>query len=353
MSPSIRDQVDLDSVAAIVDDDPGADVVAAGVLGKLVFYSIADTIRVTRDELITLFDHYKIESQYLPKAIEPATIFRSLVRNRKSEATIGDRTHELRFYLEVKTDGAMEAALVRSRRKPARERTLESPDEWEVVTVGAIVWDPLDPESVAAAVEEERTSEYPYGQVLEEVEDEFIERSRFYGRDAVSSFVGKILSDTMSIRTRPTGGVWLVPTEAMKLLDRTEELVRLLDAEYRRAPSDPAEASAPTGGTEFDSIVLVDRERNRLYVREKVDARVAEELSSATEGLMALVRVGIVPSLDELAKAGRARKAAMGHRDRFSVSAVSGDRIDRALDDFDKAYAAAIDLAEKGPPTGA
>ncbi len=343
MSPSLRDKVDLDQVAAVVDDDPIAEAGEAGVLGKLVFYAIADTIRVTRDELAALFEHYAIDERYMPKPIDPSAIFRSLVRNRRAEATVGERSHELRFYLETKVDGAMEAALVRSRRRTARERTVASPEEWEVATVGAIVWDPIEPETVSAAVEPEREAEYPYGQVLEEVTDEFGERCRFYGRDAVSSFVGRILSDTMSIRTRPTGGVWLVPVTAMAVLDRTEELVRLLDAEYRRSPADPDEPGA-SGGTEFDSIVLVDRERNRLYVREKVDARVTEELTAVTEGLLSLVRAGVAPSLEELARAGRSRAAALAHRERFTVAATPGDRLARALTDFDRAYAAALDV---------
>jgi hypothetical protein len=356
VAPSLRDQFDPDAVAALADE---AELSAeAGVLGKLVFYAIGDTIRVARDELETLFGHHDLEERFLPKAINPGAVAAGLLRGLHEEIELGGRSYELDFHLETKLDGAIEAPLVRTRRRTQRERAAlaiaegtgdwQQVNEWDVETVGTAVWDPAFPDELPTEIDPLHGPEYPYEQLIETLAEEFEDRRRFYGGAAVSAMVGKILNETMSIRTRPTGGVWLVPAAAMDLLERVENLVRLLDAEYRRPP---AEGKSPAP-TEFDSIVLVDREKNRLYVRDKVEGQVLGELSTAVEQLLALAAANLRPRPAELASAAALRARALTYRDSFALVITGGsERIADALADFDRAYAAA--LAAGSAPTGA
>lgn len=339
--PSLRDRVDIDNVAAIADDE--IDLGSAGVLGKLVFYTIGDRIRVTRSELEALFETYEIESRYLPKAIVPASIAATVLKGVRAEAAIDGRAYELRFHVEPKIDGSIEAPLVRTRRRTRAEREaaggLDAVPEWDVETVAYAVWDPEYPEELPTEVDERRLGEFPYEPILEETVADFVERCRFYGGPAISQVVSRILNETMSIRTRPSGGVWLIPVAAMELLGRLEEMIRVLDAQYvREAPEGKTPAE-----TEFDSIVLVDREKNRLFVRDKVEGRVVEEITLAMERLAGIAQAGVPPKPSDLAEAAEIRKRALAYRDGFAAAvAGSGERVIRALADFDRAYASAL-----------
>jgi hypothetical protein len=334
-SSSIRDQVDLDRVAALADDEAAG---TEGVLGKIVFYAIADTIRIARDELERLFAIHQIPDGYLPEPIKPASVIGSLLKGKKVEVAIEGRRHQVAFHVEPKADGALEALLTRTRRRTELERK-GGAGEWEVVTVATLVWSPEDASKIYWAVVDGLAHEYDYAGILSEIETEFEERRQFYGRDKISQFVGRILNNTMSVRTRPTGGVWLVPISAMELLERVEQLVRLLDSQYRREGDD-------NGETEFDSILLVDREKNRIFVRSKVEERILADLREAVAGLLALSQAGVRVNPSDLAGPAEIRKRALRYRDEFGVvmAGEESEALARALDDFDLAYGQATAL---------
>lgn len=330
---SIRNQVDLDEVAALADEEGAG---KEGVLGKIVFYAIADTIRVTRDELIRLFTLHQIPDGYLPEPIRPASVVGSLLKGKKVEAAIEGRRHLIAFHVEPKADGALEALLTRTRRRTEAERR-SGASEWEVVTVATLVWSPEDPTKVYWAVVDSLAQEYDYAGLLAEIETEFEERRQFYGRDKISQFVGAILNDTMSVRTRPTGGVWLVPITAMDLLERVEQLVRLLDAQYRRE-------GELKGETEFDSILLVDREKNRIFVRSKVEERIIADLREAVAGLLALVQAGVRVTPADLRGPAEIRTRALRYREEFGIvmDGEESEALSGALEDFEIAYGRAM-----------
>jgi hypothetical protein len=341
--PSIRDQVNLDEAAAVaVDDETQA---GPGILGKIVFYAVADTIRVAADELERLFTHYRIAESYLPKPIDPAQSLRSVVGSKEIAISLGGADHVVAFREETKLDGSLFIRMYRSRpRSIAERRKLVPPGgdpntvpEWEVETVGAIGWDPETSDAIDYEVFEGHEREWPYDQILAGIEQEWDEKRQFYGRAQVSTAISQILNDTMSIRTRPTGGVWLVPTSAMEMLDRVEELIHVLDTEYRR------EGDGDDGRhSEFDSIILVDRNRNKLFVKTKVEAEISERLDRAIVGLLALVESGKTPSLAQLNDATTLRREAIAYRDQFAAAFGDYAAIDAKLADFDRAYAAAV-----------
>jgi hypothetical protein len=270
-----------DAVAAVVDDDPTT--VGDGILGKLVWYTISDDIRVTPEELATLFDHFGIDRAYLPKEIRPDSVLLAILRSRRWEIAIGSRTHRLAFAPEVKVDGSIEAPLARERRRTLSERAELSAasgnpaPEWEKVTVATLVWDRQYPDRIAYAVHPECRTEYPYDELLAELHEEWDDRRTFYGRDAISGMVAKILDDCRAVPTARRGAVWFVHPDAMDLLDRVEQLIHLLDAEYRR----PTKEGERRREAEFDSVILVDREKNRLMVRSKVERVVVAGLDAA------------------------------------------------------------------------
>ena len=341
--PSIRDQVNLDEAAAVaVDDETQA---GPGILGKIVFYAVADTIRVAADELERLFTHYRIAESYLPKPIDPAQSLRSVVGSKEIAISLGGADHVVAFREETKLDGSLFIRMYRSRpRSIAERRKLVPPGgdpntvpEWEVETVGAIGWDPETSDAIDYEVFEGHERAWPYDQILAGIEQEWDEKRQFYGRAQVSTAISQILNDTMSIRTRPTGGVWLVPTSAMEMLDRVEELIHVLDTEYRR------EGDGDDGRhSEFDSIILVDRNRNKLFVKTKVEAEISERLDRAIVGLLALVESGKTPSLAQLNDATTLRREAIAYRDQFAAAFGDYAAIDAKLADFDRAYAAAV-----------
>ena len=123
----------------------------------------------------------------------------------------------------------------------------------------------------------------------------------------------------------------------MELLDRVEEMIRVLDTEYRR------EGDGDDGRhSEFDSIILVDRTRNKLFVKTKVEAEISERLDRAIVGLLALVESGKTPSLSQLNDATTLRREAIAYRDQFAAAFGDYNAIDEKLADFDRAYAAAV-----------
>ena len=118
--PSIRDQVNLDDAAAVaVDDESQA---GPGVLGKIVFYAVADTIRVAADELERLFVHYRIAESYLPKTIDPAQSLRSVVGSKEIAISLGGADHVVAFREETKLDGSLFIRMFRSRPRSLAER---------------------------------------------------------------------------------------------------------------------------------------------------------------------------------------------------------------------------------------
>ena len=346
---SIRDQVNLDDAAALaVDDEREA---GPGVLGKIVFYAIADTIRVAADELERLFAHYRIAESYLPKPIDPAQSLRSVVGSKEIAISLGGADHVVAFREETKLDGSLFIRMFRSRPRSLTERRKLAPPgsdparipEWEIETVGAIGWDPETPDAIDYEVFDGFEREWPYDQILAGIEQEWDEKRQFYGRSQVSTVVAAILNDTMSIRTRPTGGVWLVPTSAMELLDRVEELIHVLDTEYRR------EGDGDDGRhSEFDSIILVDRTRNKLFVKTKVEAEIVERLDRAIVALLTLAEAGKAPSLAQLNDATTLRREAIAYRDQFAAAFGDYETIDAKLADFDRAYAAAVKRMSQG-----
>lgn len=81
-------------VAVVVDSDEEA---GAGVLGKLVMYTISDSLRITPDELAALFDHFSIDKRFLPKEINPGGVLKSILRSKKLVALIHGKTYKVEF----------------------------------------------------------------------------------------------------------------------------------------------------------------------------------------------------------------------------------------------------------------
>lgn len=360
----LREQgIDPSQVAAVVTDDEN--MLGTGVLGKLVWYTIGDDLRVTPDELAELFEHFELAKKYLPKEIKPQVVLLGLLRPKRLSASIGGKNFELTFKAEEKVDHSIEAPLTRERRRtPAERRALaarmpgSSEDDWERIpewdktTVATLVWEPRYPDKVGQGIKPEFAAEYPYGQLFTEIIQEFDDRRRFYGRDAISGLVAKILDDCRAVSTTRRGAIWFVLPEYMDLLERVETLVRLLESDYRR----DVEAGDRRLEAEFDSVILVDNAKNHLMVRTKVEKRIVSELTDAVEQLLTLARAGVVPKPAELAAAAELRKKALSVRDEYAgVIGPDEDylaRIDERLDDFDRAYAAAMSAGRTNFGTG-
>lgn len=345
MSPSIRDQVDLEQVAGVALDDPEA--AGAGVLGRMVFYGIADVIRVRPDELAELFERHRLDPRHLPKPIDPAAALKSAIKTG-DEVTIGVHTYEVGFTVRPKDDGSLLVLMTRERTRSRAERVeLAGPGgdyrtirEWEKETVARLAWTPEAPETLDYRIEPAFAEEYPYEPIIGALVERWDELRQYYGGEPVSRIVREILNETMSVLTRPTGGVWLVPPSSADLLERVEALVHELDEHFRK----PMKGKTDERHCEFDSIILVDRERNRMFVRTKVEAEISAQMERATIRLYELIDAGRPPSPATLSDYARIRRKALAYRDGFAAVYGDYDEINEALARFEDAYRRAARL---------
>jgi len=330
---SARKPIDLKNVIAVNTD---GELDRSALLGKLVFYSISNDIRISPDDLEELFAQFRIDyKKYFPGPLNPSQAFRSACRSfGKRPVAIGGKNVLLEFSPALDTERGI--LFILDRTSIDRNTISRVP-----IKVGQIGWTPDDPEQVVWSVSEEVEGEYEYELIFEEVESDFQEaRSYYFGSRHIGPIVRKILSDTWSVDARPKGGVYIVPRDAIDLLERVEEMVNLLEEEYKRP--DPSGGGA---GTEFNSIQIIDGQKERLFIKGKVESQVREQLDKAIGELQILMRSGQTLSQRQLLAAAEARAQALELRDHYkSIIGSEYASLDATLAGFEEAMRAAVRL---------
>lgn len=93
------------------------------------------------------------------------------------------------------------------------------------------------------------------------------------------------------------------------------------------------------------------KKRTVPNIRDKVEEKVLCELDVAIERLTALAKAKIAPKPVELAEISALRKRALAYRDRFAdVVGQDYDRIESRLNDFERAFAAALAAGQEESP---
>jgi len=330
---SKRAPIDLKNVIAVNAD---GELDRSALLGKLVFYSISNDIRIKPDDLQDLFDEYDIDKKYFPGPLNPSQAFRSACRGfGKRPVAISGHNVLLEFTPALDTERGI--LFILDRTSIDRATISRVP-----IKVGQIGWKPDMPDQAMWSVEEELVDEYEYELIFEEVEEDFHEaRSYYFGSRHIGPIIRKILSDTWSVDARPKGGVYIVPRDAIDLLERVEEMVNRLEGEYKR--EDPA---AGGSSTEFNSIQIIDGQKERLFIKGKVEAQVREQLDRAIGELQVLMRSGgSAITQRQLMAAAEARAAALELRDHYkSIIGSQYAALDATLAGFEETMRAAVRL---------
>lgn len=365
-----RMPIDLDTVVAVASDEDGA--MRDAIVGNFVFYQIGeDDLRVTREALGAYMEHYDIDLAYLPAPIEARKVIRSLLmvlprgKERRKRIRPGgqgaEHSYEYRFTIEDKEGGAIEGVLKRERRRTKAERD-KGLDEWDATTVLTVVWTPEDPEAIGAEIEKRWIEEYPYEEIIGEIEEEFETLRTHYTGDAIRKLVTTMLNDSMGVPARPKGGVWVIPRDAIERIKRLRDMVHVIAAQREfepRAAEGEDEIELELGdGVEFQMVNIVDGEDERLFIRGKVESKVVSEMTGALNALQALINAGEAPAPKDLAAATRIRREALALRDHYrDVIGVQLERVNDTLEMFERLYERAISVdepaaAEESPSSG-
>ncbi len=339
----------LENAVAVAIDDAGD--LKDALLGKLCWFQISNELRVAPDRLAEYFEYFSIEETYLPKPIEPRAVVKSvLTKHPKAPGRdklwlIGDHKWELKFWAEIKNDGSIEAPLVRRRRRSIEERN-RGMGEWETVTVATAVWDPKhEPiiEALGFKVHEGFDAEYPYAEIFSAIDEEYIDQLRHFTGGHVHHSIKQILTATSSVPIRQAGGIWVIPPDAIDLLDRVEKLIDSLIAPPLDENGEPVPGYDDGGKTQFVSVPLADGNKQRLVIRGAVETKILKDLSAAITRLNELRKTGLPARPSELAEATDIRRKAFEVGKHYHTVATSDlAKVKRMLGDFDALFAAAM-----------
>ena len=357
----------LENAIAVAIDDEGE--LKDALLGKLCWFQLSNDLRVTPERLAEYFEFFAIPETYLPPPIEPKSVVKNLLNTHPKAPgadklwLIGEHKWELKFWAEIKQDGAIEAPLVRRRRRSIEERK-RGMSEWETVTVATAVWDPShEPveEALGFKVHEGFEAEYPYGEIFSAMDEEYVDQLRHYTNTHVTASIKKVLVSTVSIPVRQSGGVWVIPKDAIDLLDRVDKLVDALIAPSLDEDGNPIPGTEDTK-TKFNIVKLIDGDKERLMISGAVETKIIDDLSVAITRLNTLRKTGLPARPSELAESAAIRRKALEVAKHYQTVVTSElTNVSSMLADFDSLYAAAmvgeregaepesLDLVEEAP----
>jgi hypothetical protein len=317
--------LDLSDKVAIAADPEQEGKLADVAIGKLVFFQLSKDLLIPPDALKEAMARHGIDERYMPKAPNPPAVLKGLLEKAKYEIPVEGQRYGAQYFVKLREGGAISANLVRLRDED------DTADELSMAKVATVAWAPEMGTAIASRVDPRYADEHPYHERIAELAEEFAVRSTHYSNTQVSSIVSKILNESMSIPTRPKGGVWLVPKPHIELLGRVEAFVNEIDERF---------TGEEGGETEFNSVILADGRHNRLYIAGRVERQVAKDIAAAIDGLESLRASGVAITPAGLANAAAARRDAMALRDYYS-SVTEGDMkdVNEVIDRFEQVWA--------------
>jgi hypothetical protein len=339
----------LENAVAIAIDD--SDELEDALLGKVCWFQVSNELRVKPDRLAEYFEFFAIPDQYLPKPIDPHNVTTTVLGKhpkapgRDKLWLIGEHKWELKFWIENKSDGSIEAPLVRRRRRSMEERR-RGQGEWEAVTVATAVWDPRhEPitEALGFAVHKDFAEEYPYNEIFSAIDEDYTDQLNHFTGSMIQAAIKKMLIDTISLPVRQTGGVWIIPRDSIDLFNRVEKLVDALIAPPTDDDGNPVAGYEDNGKTQFVSLDLLDGNKQRLIIRGAVETRILHDLAKSINQLNALRKTGLPARPSELAEAAAIRRKALEVGKHYqNVVDVEIKSVRSMLNDFDSLFAAAM-----------
>lgn len=226
-------------------------------LGQLCWYTIHDSVRVTREELEELFKESGVDMKHLPGPVRPVDVFRRATSKVERTGIPLDKERSLNLLTrEVKSD----------RDGVARQLVIEEVDSRNVrlkYNTAATLLYKRDTENVIPVMHSDDTL------VKEAVEAALAHYKELLGRydgTHIRRLVAKILATMNPTAVRPSGGVLFVPEKYKDELASLQRLVQGLRCE-------------------FYSVPLVDSRDIREMVYDKLNEQVNETLKVLAEAL--------------------------------------------------------------------
>lgn len=226
-------------------------------LGRLCWYTVPESVRVSRPDLEDAFSASGVDERHLPEPIRAVDAFRRATSAvQKTGLPQPDGTLVNLLVREVVSNDAGVVRQVVKETVDQRNVRLSYDPAAEIV---------LDRKS-CSFLAREFFSDGAVAAALEEARRLYEEYKVFYDGDAVRRMIKAILSSAHPTAVRPSGGVYFVPEKRRTDLEALERLSKAL-------------------GCEFFTLPVVDSESTREMVEEKFKTQIARAVSAMAEAL--------------------------------------------------------------------
>jgi uncharacterized protein YecA (UPF0149 family) len=240
------------------------------LLGHLVIYSLVD-VRITPDELRTLFSNNGVDCKYFPpKIIEPDAFRRAT--SSVSELAQG-RAHQL-------DDGAYLSILVRKVKSDTGEINMKVVGEKRFPKIKELTYIPLadltfdfktrDFSYNMLRTEQDNITQYA-NETLLKIRDHFEEYKTHFTGKHIREMTRNALQTTEPInmrQNRGSGGVWFISKQNKELVKAFKRLIKELNM-YKCA----------SGEMSFDTYPILDITDQREQIHSKLESQVDEEVA--------------------------------------------------------------------------
>lgn len=247
------------------------------VLGNLAWYSLTD-VTIKRTELIRLLEKHNIPLSNLPPEISPANAFRratSKVNREKAKHDKGDVDGNVKLVM-IRDVANNEREIVKH--IIAEERDSEN-KRLSYEQVGTLIFD-RDMGDMRG------TSMATYGDVVKSAQSYFDEMCKYYNGKAIRALIRKLLYDTNPVNVRPAGGVYFIAREHAELVESMEGFVKDTNAF----------AVSETGEAVFESIPLLDMEKQRKMIFDKYESQCEISVDATLTTLAEVLKSDATPS---------------------------------------------------------
>lgn len=236
--------------------------VGSGYIGHLVWYTIHDALRVSRDELEAHFAAAGISPQFFPERIRAVDAFRRATKQAERANLPVPNQEGLRMNLLVREVSADNDQVVRHLVRElvnARQVRLsyETVGEWTFRRALASI----RTYRLAADMGDQEV-----GRTLRRAEELFADFLVYYRGEHIRRVVQQMLENMAVTPVRPSGGVYFVPARHKDSLERIGALMGALDQEWFTMP-------------------VIDSENTRGMVLRKFSAEVAATINALAEAL--------------------------------------------------------------------
>ena len=245
-------------VAVDVQDQPSKDEERYPTLGNLIFYSLPDNTRITREQIEDLFTKHGIDRKHLLPEIVGSNAFKRATTKAgmeyKHPHPIGNGQFEIFMIRDVRSDDLVVARhVVREVRDSANKRL-------DYSTIGSLEYDKVG-KTMKSNIDP------IYNKIAKAVDEQFKELIIHYEGSHIRSMLRTALMTTLPATIRASGGLYFVSKEHNELINGLENFVKDLKP-HGTGNFDP----------EFETIPVLDVEKQRKLIFDKYESQTSESV---------------------------------------------------------------------------